>query len=85
MIGAQTKLNRYFTVDSEFVNSFNKELIYNKLLKWDSYAYTSISLPTYFTRIFFYAKHNEDQSNRKDWSCNYRVWSLTKLVATGWF
>lgn len=27
MIGAQTRLNRYFSVDSEFVNSFNKELI----------------------------------------------------------
>lgn len=52
MIGAQTKLNIYFTIDSEFVNSFNKELMHYKLLKWDSYAYTSISLPTYTTRIF---------------------------------
>ena len=26
--------------------------MHNKLLKWDSYAYTSISLPTYITRIF---------------------------------
>lgn len=52
MIGAQTKPNRYFTIDSVFDNYFNEELMYNKLLKWDSYAYTGISLPTYFTRIF---------------------------------
>lgn len=52
MIGSQTKLNIYFTIDSEFVNSFNKELIHNKLLKWDSYAYTSVSLPTHITRFF---------------------------------